>query len=458
MSATTVRVLLVEDSLQDAAIVRRVLRKDEHFNLEVDCVHSARECLETLKSQAFDLVLLDYNLPGEDGLALLRSLQGRAGLPPMIMLSGWGDEKVAEEAKRCGAFGYCSKNSIISGALTAKIHEALGVGDHRASRKTPAVDELPKRPEQAPNTGERQGAPPVAAEPPKRPEQSADTGEQHEAPRDAAEPQGRSELPSEAAAKDEKPTADDPEKRGEQSADTDDPDEFVDERMIQTGNSNLDFRLGGGIPRGSLTLIDGQSGAGKSVLTQQFTWGALKYGRRVVLYTNEDTKEGLLSQMESLGMDVTDHYARGQLQVLDIPASRLDEQTSPNLDMLLRDIQRLRNCDLVVVDSLTGFLARPADDEVVPFLTRCKQFYSEGKTIVATVHADVFSDSALGRMISICDVYLRLRIATAGDRLVKRLEVNKVRGASKVTGRIIAFDVEPGVGIVPTILMTKVQA
>jgi len=74
------------------------------------------------------------------------------------------------------------------------------------------------------------------------------------------------------------------------------------------------------------------------------------------------------------------------------------------------------------------------------------------------VHADVFSDSALGRMISICDVYLRLRIATAGDRLVKRLEVNKVRGASKVTGRIIAFDVEPGVGIVPTILMTKVQA
>jgi flagellar protein FlaH len=228
--------------------------------------------------------------------------------------------------------------------------------------------------------------------------------------------------------------------------------------MISTGNANLDFRLGGGVPVGSLTLIDGESGAGKSVFTQQLTWGALKYGRRVVLYSNENTKESLLSQMASLGMDVTDHCARGKLQVMDIPASRLDEQTSPNLDMLLRDIHRLRDCDLVVVDSLTGFLAHPADDDVIPFLTRCKQFYSQGKTVVTTVHSNVFSSGALGRMISICDVYLRLRIEAAGDRLVKRLEVSKVRGASKVTGRIITFDVEPGVGIVPAIVMTKVHA
>ena len=126
--------------------------------------------------------------------------------------------------------------------------------------------------------------------------------------------------------------------------------------------------------------------------------------------------------------------------------------------MLLRDIHRLRDCDLVVVDSLTGFLARPADDEVIPFLTHYKQSYSQGKTVATTIHSNVFGDSALGRMISICDVYLRLRIEPAGDRLVKRLEVNKVRGASKVTGRIITFDVEPGVGIVPAIIMTKVQA
>lgn len=447
MPRAKVRVLLVEDSLQDAAIVRRVLRKDERFELEVDCVRSARDCLETLKDQTFDLVLVDYNLPGEDGLALLRALNGRANTPLMIMLSGWGDEKVAEEAKRCGAFAYCSKNSIISGALTTKIHEALGVGDHRASRKTPVAHELPRRADQFTNTGQQEKTPPAA-----------ETGVAEQRP-PGNEPRPRVKTVAESGNNEEKPSGDDPpEPSGRSSQTDDDLDYRADERMISTGNANLDFRLGGGIPRGSLTLIDGQSGAGKSVFTQQLTYGALKYGRRVVVYSNENTKESLLSQMDSLGMDVTGHHARGQLQVLDIRASRLDEQTSPSLDMLHRDISRLRGCDLVVVDSLTGFLAHPADDEVIPFLSHCKQFYSQGKTVVATVHSDVFSDSALGRMISICDVYLRLRIVTAGDRLVKRLEVAKVRGASKATGRIIAFDVEPGVGIVPAIIMTKVQA
>jgi len=447
MTRANVRVLLVEDSLQDAAIVRRVLRKDEHLDLEVDCVHSAAQCLETLNSQAFDLVLLDYNLPGEDGLALLRSLSGRANMPPMIMLSGWGDEKVAEEAKRCGAYGYCSKNSIISGALTAKIHEALGVGDHRASRKGPAVDETPRPAEQSANTGEQQKAPPAAAT----------GGAEQKAPAD--DPQQRSQPVAETGGNGEKPPADEPQQSSDRSSKTDDDLDYVaDERMISTGNANLDYRLGGGVPVGSLTLIDGESGSGKSVFTQQLTWGALKYGRRVVLYSNENTKDSLLSQMDSLGMDVTDYIGRGKLQVLDIPGSHLDEQTAPNLDMLLRDIHRLRDCDLVVVDSLTGFLARPADEEVIPFLTHCKQFYSQGKTVVTTIHSNVFGESALGRMISVCDVYLRLRIEAAGDRLVKRLEVNKVRGASKVTGRIITFDVEPGVGIVPAIVMTNVHA
>jgi flagellar protein FlaH len=410
MARAKVRVLLVEDSLYDAAIVRRMLRKDEHADFEVHCVHSAGECLEKLKEKAFDLLLLDYNLPGEDGLALLRCLSGRANMPPMIMLSGWGDEKVAEEAMRCGAYGYCSKSSIISGVLTARIHEALG----------------------APREGKE------------------------ERPRDELEQ--RSELAGGTGGKEEKPPTNGPQRRSEAPTETDGISDVIDERMISTGNANLDFRLGGGIPVGSLTLIDGESGAGKSVFTQQLTWGALKYGRGVVVYSNENTKQSLLSQMDSLGMDVTDYHARGKLQVLETPASRLDEQTSPNLDMLLRDIHRLRDCDLVVVDSLTGFLAHRADEEIIPFLTGCKQFYSQGKTVVATVHANVLSDSALGRVISVCDVYLRLRIEIMGDQLVKRLEVAKVRGASKVTGRIITFDVEPGVGIVPAVVVTRCRA
>ena len=45
-----------------------------------------------------------------------------------------------------------------------------------------------------------------------------------------------------------------------------------------TGNDELDKKLGGGIPAGSLTLVEGVSDSGKSVLTQQIVWGTLKQG------------------------------------------------------------------------------------------------------------------------------------------------------------------------------------
>jgi flagellar protein FlaH len=372
-----VRVLLVEDSLYDAAIVRRMLHKDERFDFQVDCVHSAPECLERLRDKTFDLVLLDYNLPGEDGLALLRSLDGKADKPPIIMLSGWGDEGVAAEAMRCGAYSYCSKSSIISGVLGLKIHEALD--EHHQENEVPA---------------------------------------------------DKTDVVSKAR----------------------------DKRTLSTGDDLLDYRMGGGIPMGSLTLIDGQSGAGKSVLAQHFVWGALKNESRVVLYSNEITSQSLVSQMASLGMDIAGYTVRGKLEVCEIPADNAGEQAPPNLDLLTAHMSQLPDWDLVVVDSLTGFIANPSDQEVFSFFTRCKQYYAEGRTIVAVVHSNAFSDTSLSRIVSVCDVYLRLRIEVMGDQLVKRLEVAKIRGAGKVTGRIVTFDVEPGIGIVPAVVVSRARA
>jgi flagellar protein FlaH len=390
MARAKVRVLLVEDSLYDAAIVRHMLGKDEHLDFEVDWAQSTRQCLERLKDKTFELVLLDYNLPGEDGLALLRRLNGKANMPPIIMLSGWGDEGVAAEAMRYGAHSYCSKNSIVSGVLALKIHEAL--------------DKHPQ------GKGEKR------------------LGDELQSP--SQPPAGETDVVSNAR----------------------------DKRMLSTGDELLDYRMGGGIPVGSLTLIDGESGAGKSVLAQHFVWGALKDESRVVLYTNESTSHSLVSQMASLGMDVADYTIRGKLEVCEIPAGNAGEQASPNLDMLTRHMSQLPDWDLVVVDSLTGFIANPSDQEVFSFFTRCKQYYAEGKTIVSVVHSNAFSDTSLSRIVSVCDVYLRLRIEVMGDRLVKRLEVAKIRGAGKVTGRILTFDVEPGIGIVPAVVVSRARA
>jgi flagellar protein FlaH len=70
-----------------------------------------------------------------------------------------------------------------------------------------------------------------------------------------------------------------------------------------------------------------------------------------------------------------------------------------------------------------------------------------GKTIINIAHTYAFDEQVLIRIRSACDAHFRLRIEEVGDKLVKVLEVAKVRGADKNTGNIMSFDVDPGIGM-----------
>ena len=53
---------------------------------------------------------------------------------------------------------------------------------------------------------------------------------------------------------------------------------------VSTGSAEIDRRLGGGIPHRTLMLVEGQPAAGKSTLSQQLLWGALKSGQDASIY------------------------------------------------------------------------------------------------------------------------------------------------------------------------------
>ena len=89
-------------------------------------------------------------------------------------------------------------------------------------------------------------------------------------------------------------------------------------KVISTGSSEIDKKLGGGIPAGSLTLIEGQSDSGKSVVAQQMIWGSLHDGASVVLYTTENTVKSFIRQMASLALDVLDFVLLGRLRIVEV--------------------------------------------------------------------------------------------------------------------------------------------
>ncbi len=226
--------------------------------------------------------------------------------------------------------------------------------------------------------------------------------------------------------------------------------------LVTTGNGEIDKKIGGGLLLRSLTLIEGQSDAGKSVLVQQFTWGTLHRGLRIDMYTTENTTASLFRQMRSLALEIDDFFIMGRINVYPVPNSFTEEQSLRIFQILLDHIAKSK-ADVVVVDSLTAFVTYASEAETLDFFSHAKELCDGGRSLILTMHSYASTEQLLTRLRSMCDAHLRLRVEEIGTLLVKVLEVSKVRGAAKSTGNIVSFDVEPGLGmrIIP---VTKAKA
>ncbi len=104
------RVLLIEDDVDHRELMRRALTEHDSTWQVVEAV-SGEEALRRLAGgETFNLVLLDYTLPGRDGLAVLKEIRRGAAALPVVVVTGRGDEKVAVAAMKGGASDYVVKN------------------------------------------------------------------------------------------------------------------------------------------------------------------------------------------------------------------------------------------------------------------------------------------------------------------------------------------------------------
>lgn len=217
--------------------------------------------------------------------------------------------------------------------------------------------------------------------------------------------------------------------------------------VISTGNSEIDKKLGGGIPLGSMTLVEGDSDSGKSVISQQMIWGSLYDGFDVVLYTTENTIKSFIRQMNSLSLDISDFLLLRKCKILPISVSKSGLTTEQVFAILLEGMSKFERPTLAVIDSLTTFITHTSIEETMTYFETCKDYCDEGVTVINVVNSYAFGEADLARVRSMCDAHLRLRTEQVGDLLVKVLEVAKVRGAEMSTGNVVSFDVEPMLGM-----------
>jgi response regulator NasT len=99
-----VDVLIVDDDPMIGILLQGGIDA-ERFSVSV--AHSGREAIAMCESSTFDLVVLDYQMPGKSGLEVAGVLRERE--IPFVMLSAFADSRIEQRAARQGALGYLIK-------------------------------------------------------------------------------------------------------------------------------------------------------------------------------------------------------------------------------------------------------------------------------------------------------------------------------------------------------------
>ncbi len=119
-----VNILLVEDNIDQRELTITALHENMP-NAHVTEAENGPSALECLRSGPFDVVILDYSLPGMNGLEVLREIKQINPNIPVIMVTGQGDETIAVDAMKNGAHDYIIKIKNYHEALPATIARTI---------------------------------------------------------------------------------------------------------------------------------------------------------------------------------------------------------------------------------------------------------------------------------------------------------------------------------------------
>ena len=133
-----IRILIVEDNQDDVLILSRLL-KEYPEPVEITAVHTGEEAIQKLNNNLYNLCLMDFNLPGINGIDLLGHIQKHGDNLPTIIITGQEDIKKAISAIKIGAYDYLVKGEVTPNLLNKSIYHAIK--NHKNKREKERLQE-----------------------------------------------------------------------------------------------------------------------------------------------------------------------------------------------------------------------------------------------------------------------------------------------------------------------------
>ena len=133
MNHSLIKVLLIEDNPGDARLLQELLAEVTLIQFQLHHVDRLRQGIDLLKTESFDVILLDLSLPDSQELATFIALHQQVPGIPIVVITGLNDETLALRAVHEGAQDYLLKGQLTSDLLTRAIRYAIE--RHQAEQK-----------------------------------------------------------------------------------------------------------------------------------------------------------------------------------------------------------------------------------------------------------------------------------------------------------------------------------
>jgi len=226
------------------------------------------------------------------------------------------------------------------------------------------------------------------------------------------------------------------------------------------GLVELDKTLGGGIPRGSLLLLSGNPGAGKTIFSTHFLYHGANLGEKGVYVSFAENRADYYRNMLQLGMDMQSLEEKGIFKLMDF--ATMDEAGMRKaVEMVIETVIDF-GAKRLVIDSITAILQILGRDQARIFLHSILGRLVKSIGITAIVIGELpygASKTDFGVEEFVADAVMMLKFHRIGTASKRELEIAKMRGVSleHTSFEFLIGTKYGGIGIItlPTILPTE---
>jgi flagellar protein FlaH len=213
--------------------------------------------------------------------------------------------------------------------------------------------------------------------------------------------------------------------------------------------------LGGGIPKSSICLLEGDTGGGKSVWTQRFASGFADGGASVCYITAEYRADGFVKQMRSLGYPVLDFMVHGDLLFFraDTEAESYAGRPAP-LDALEQS-PVIWDSDVVIIDDFDILVRLTADltgkdEELVisEFMNFLDDITLVGTTVVLAVNSTLLDDASANKIRAKSSLFFRIEMEKVAGNVRRGMSVVRYSQMQEQVDSTISYSVQPRIGII----------